>query len=64
MFIGEYNHNLDSKGRIIIPTKYEEIQKTPCEDVILVKKHKYSGLYDLKKMKNAAKKNDSNKDGE
>ncbi len=43
---------INHKGRIIIPTKYEEIQKTPCEDVILVKKHKYSGLYDLKKMKN------------
>ncbi|MGL4739614.1 MAG: division/cell wall cluster transcriptional repressor MraZ [Sarcina sp.] len=25
MFIGEYNHNLDSKNRIIIPAKFREI---------------------------------------
>ena len=24
MFIGEYNHNLDSKGRIIIPSKFRD----------------------------------------
>lgn len=27
MFIGEYNHKLDSKGRIIIPNKFREIFK-------------------------------------
>ena len=24
MFIGEYNHNLDAKGRIIIPSKFRD----------------------------------------
>ena len=24
MFIGEYSHNLDSKGRIIIPSKFRD----------------------------------------
>ena len=29
MFIGEYSHNLDTKGRIVIPNKFrEELQET------------------------------------
>lgn len=55
LYLTYLNHKkglINCKGRILIPTKYETIEKTPVEDVILVKKHKYCGLYDLKKMKN------------
>ncbi len=36
------------KGRMLVPTKFESIEKTINEDLVIVKNHKYSGLYDLK----------------
>ena len=39
------------KGRMLIPAKYEKIEKTIQDDYVLVKNHKYTGLYDLDRAK-------------
>lgn len=39
---------VNCKGRMLVPTKFKSIEKTKNEDIVIVKNHKYSGLYDLK----------------
>lgn len=42
---------VNAKGRMLAPTKFENFEQTKNEDIVLVKTHKYVGLYDLKNAK-------------
>ena len=46
---------LSAKNGILIQSKYEDIQKTQNNDVLLLRNYKYYGLYDLKKQAYIAK---------
>lgn len=46
---------MNFKGKILIPAQFEEIQKTDFPNLVLVKKHKYIGLYDIKLAKEIIK---------
>ena len=51
IFVSIRNHKeglVNYKGRMLVPTKYETIEKTQNEDLVVVKNHKYAGLYDIK----------------
>ena len=54
MFMGEYHHNIDEKGRIVIPTKFREV----LQDEFIIAKglEKCLYIYSMKDWQNLVEK--------
>ena len=46
---------MNYKGKILVPAEFETIKKTDYPNLVLTKKHKYYGLYDIKLAKEIIK---------
>ena len=54
MFMGEYHHNIDEKGRIVIPTKFREVLQN--EFIIAKGLEKCLYIYSMKDWQNLVEK--------